>query len=264
MKQVVLPLLFAMSLALSACAGIKGTPEAIPTVMLNTPTASEPGSGGISAAAVVVPMQQVNLSFPGIGRVLSVDVKVGDKVTSGQALIHLDTTLLEARVREAEANLKAAEIQVAYLKRVGTDQRFMESALADVERAQALLDSAKATLENQSALLAPIDGSVVALNVNAGETVVPGGVIVVLGDLSRFQVETTDLSELEVTRVKVGQPVMISIEALGEEIPGKVTEIALVSSTLGGDVVYTVTIQFDEQPQGLMWGMSADVQIQAE
>jgi HlyD family secretion protein len=264
MKQVVLSLLFAMSLALSACTGLQGTPEAIPTVVLNAPTASETATGGISAAAVVVPVQQVNLSFPGIGHARSVDVEVGDKVTAGQALIHLDTTLLEARVREAEANLKAAEIQVAYLKRVGTDERFMESALADVDRAQALLDSAKATLENQSALLAPIDGTVVTLNVNAGETVVPGGVIAVLGDLSRYQVETTDLSELEVTRVKVGQPVTITIEALGEEFTGTVTEIALISSSLGGDVVYTVTIGFDEQPKGLLWGMSADVQIQAE
>jgi hypothetical protein len=41
-----------------------------------------------------------------------------------------------------------------------------------------------------------------------------------------------------------------------------VTGIALVSSTLGGDVVYTVTIDLDEKPQGLLWGMSADVKIQ--
>ena len=201
---------------------------------------------------------------PPSGASVSVDVKVGDKVTAGQPLIHLDTALLEARVREAEANLAAAEIQVAYLKRVGTDERFLESALADVDRAQALLDSAKTTLEAQSALLAPIDGTVVTLDVNPGETVVPGRVIVILGDLTKYQVETIDLSERDVTRVKVGQPVRISVEALGKEFTGKVSEIALVSTTLGGDVVYTVTIEFDEQPQGLMWGMSADVEIPAE
>ncbi len=133
-----------------------------------------------------------------------------------------------------------------------------------MERAQALLDSAKTTLEAQSALLAPLDGTVVKIDVNAGETVVPGRIIVILGDLSKYQIETTDLSERDVTRVQVGQTVKVSIDALGQEFTGKVVRIALVSSTLGGDVVYTVTIEFTKQPQGLMWGMSADVEIQAE
>ncbi len=264
MKRFVLPVILTLVIFLSACSGGTNTPEAIPTVALDAPAPGETSAGGITASAVVVPVQQANLSFPAIGRVVSVDVKVGDKVTTGQPLIHLDTALLEARVREAEANLAAAEIQVAYLKRVGTDERFLESALADVDRAQALLDSAKTSLEAQSALLAPIDGTIVTLDVNPGETVVPGRVIVILGDLTRYQVETIDLSERDVTRVKVGQPVRISIEALGEEFTGRVSEIALVSTTLGGDVVYTVTIEFDEQPQGLMWGMSADVEIPAE
>lgn len=264
MKHFVVPVILTLVIFLSACSGGTNTPEAIPTVALDAPAPGETSAGGITASAVVVPIQQANLSFPAIGRVISVDVKVGDKVTAGQPLIHLDTALLEARVREAEANLAAAEIQVAYLKRVGTDERFLESALADVDRAQALLDSAKASLEAQSALLAPIDGTVVTLDVNPGETVVPGRVIVILGDLTGYQVETIDLSERDVTRVKVGQTVRISIEALGKEFTGSVGEIALVSTTLGGDVVYTVTIEFDEQPQGLMWGMSADVEILAE
>jgi HlyD family secretion protein len=34
--------------------------------------------------------------------------------------------------------------------------------------------------------------------------------------------------------------------------------------TVGGDVTYKVTIELDEQPAGLRWGMSAEVEIQAE
>ncbi len=150
------------------------------------------------------------------------------------------------------------------MKRVGTDERFLESAEADVERAQALLDSAKAMLESQASLAAPFDGTVVTVDVAPGETVVPGQVAIVLGDLSRYQIETTDLSERDVTRVKIGQSVKIFIEALNQNFTGKVVEVALLSSTLGGDVVYTVTIQLDKQPQGLLWGMSADVEIGAE
>jgi HlyD family secretion protein len=261
MKRLIIPIL--LILTLTACSGAT-TPTPLPTVALDTASPSESSAEGITASAVVVPIQTARLSFPAVGRVLSVDVKVGDKIKAGQALAHIDTSLLEARVREAEANVAAAEIQVKYLKRVGTDERFLESAEADVERAQAILDSAKATLESQSALVAPFDGTIISVDVAAGETVVPGRVAVLLGDLSKYQIETTDLSERDVARVKVGQTVNVSIEALGETFTGKVASIALVSSTLGGDVVYTVTIELDEQPQGLLWGMSADVEIQIE
>jgi multidrug resistance efflux pump len=102
------------------------------------------------------------------------------------------------------------------------------------------------------------------VDVAAGETVVPGRVAILLADLSKYQIETTDLSERDITRVKVGQPVKIFIEALNHDFTGKVVKVALLSSTLGGDVVFTVTIELDKQPQGLLWGMSANVEIQTE
>jgi HlyD family secretion protein len=40
-----------------------------------------------------------------------------------------------------------------------------------------------------------------------------------------------------------------------------VVEIAQQSETVGGDVVFKVTIELDEQPEGLRWGMSADVNL---
>jgi HlyD family secretion protein len=83
-----------------------------------------------------------------------------------------------------------------------------------------------------------------------------------LGDLSTYQVETTDLSERDVTRVQIGQPANVFIEALGEEFSGEVVDIDRVSSTIGGDVVFKVTLKLDQQPQGLLWGMSADVSIE--
>jgi HlyD family secretion protein len=265
MKRLILPIILALTLTLSACSGLtSSTPTPLPTLSLEPASPSESASQAITASAQIVPLRDAQLSFPAVGRVKTVDIKVGDKVTAGQSLLTLDTALLEARVREAEANLAAAQIQVQYLKRVGTDERYMDSALADVDRAQALLDSAKTTLEMQSALLAPIDGTVITVDVAPGETIVPGRVAIMIGDLSKYQIETTDLSERDVTRVKVGQTVKISVEALGQEFTGKVVEIGLISSTLGGDVVYTVTIEFDKQPQGLLWGMSADVEIQTE
>jgi HlyD family secretion protein len=92
--------------------------------------------------------------------------------------------------------------------------------------------------------------------------VTPGKIVIVLGDLSRYQIETTDLSERDVPNVKVGQSANVFIEALNQEFTGEVVDVSRISSKLGGDVVYKVTIDLGEQPQGLLWGMSANVKIQ--
>ena len=257
--------LIVLALILSACTSVGSTPTAIPTVSLDNNNSSAGTQSGdansVSASAFIVPLQKAELSFASVGRVKAVDVKVGDQVKTGQVLVELDTTLLEAKVREAEANLAAAQVQVKYLKRVGTDEVHLESAQAEADRAQALLDSAHATLAAQSTLVAPLDGTIVSVDISSGETVVPGRVVITMGDLSKFQVETKDLSERDVPRVQIGQNVNVFIKALNQEFSGKVTDISRVSTTVGGDVVFKVTIDLDKQPQGLLWGMSADVKI---
>jgi len=55
--------------------------------------------------------------------------------------------------------------------------------------------------------------------------------------------------------------VNISIEALNDDFQGKVIGISPMASTVGGDVVFKVTIAFDKQPQNLLWGMTAEVAI---
>jgi RND family efflux transporter MFP subunit len=266
MKNVYLVITLVMALLLSACGASASTPTAIPTVSLDNNNASS-GTGSsdansVSASATIVPLRKAELSFANVGRVKAVNVKVGDQVTAGQVLVELDTTLLEAKVKEAEANVEVAQVQVNYLKRVGTDEVHLESAQAEADRAQALLDSANTTLATQSTLVAPFAGTVALVDISPAETVVPGRVIITLGDFSKLQVETKDLSERDVPRVQSGQTASVFIEALNQEFPGKVIEISRISSTVGGDVVFKVTIDLDEQPQGLLWGMSADVKIE--
>jgi hypothetical protein len=72
------------------------------------------------------------------------------------------------------------------------------------------------------------------------------------------------LSEKVVSSVKVGAQATVNIQALNNEFKGKVVDIARISETVGGDVVYKVTIELDEQPAGLRWGMSTDVTIQTQ
>lgn len=258
-------LVVVMVLLLSAC-GSAATPTAIPTVSLDegsSPTNTQSNdANAVSASAVIVPVKDAELAFSSVGRVTAVDVKVGDQVSAGQTLVKLDTTIQETRVKEAEANLLAAQVQYNYQKRLGLDEVHIESAEADVARMQALLDSAKAILDTQYTLVAPFDGTIVSVEIAPAETVVPGQVVILLGDLSEYQIETTDLSERDVTRVQIGQSASVFIEALEEEFTGKVIDVDRVSTTLGGDVVFKVTIELDHQPEGLLWGMSADVQIE--
>ena len=132
-----------------------------------------------------------------------------------------------------------------------------------VTEAEATLRRAEADLAT-TRLRAPFAGTVTALEANLGEMVQAGQVVVVLADLSRMQVETTDLSERDVVHVQVGQPAVVFVEALNAEIPGRVTQVAAQASVIGGDVVYTVVVELDEQPPDLRWGMSVDVQIMDE
>jgi len=268
MKKLYLLVTILVALLLSAC-GATATPTAIPTVSLDEGSSSSPANtqsndaNAISASAVIVPVKETELAFSSVGRVTAVDVNVGDRVHAGQTLVKLDTTIQETRINEAEANLLAAQVQYNYQKRLGLDEVHIESAEADVARMQALLDSAKAILDTQYVLVAPFDGTIVSVDIAPAETVVPGQAVILLGDLSRYQIETTDLSERDVTRVQVGQSANVFIEALEEEFTGKVIDVDRISTTLGGDVVFKVTIELDNQPEGLLWGMSADVQIEA-
>ena len=248
-------LIIVTALALGACAP-KATPapttEATPTPIVDS---------GVNASAVVVPVDTVELAFTTIGRVTSVEVKVGDEVTAGQTLVQLDTAIIEAQVAEAEFNLQALQSTLDKLTRNIASDRDREIAKANVDSAQAKLDSIKAQLAN-STLVSPTNGTVTAVDISVGETVTPGRVLITIADLRTFRVETTDLSEVDIPQIAVGQTATVYIEALDKEITGKVIEIAQQSQTVGGDVVFTVTIELDEQPEGLRWGMSAEVNLE--
>ena len=267
MKTVrwILPLI--LTLALAACGGAPSASAPLPTVVLDpsgassgTPSATQ---GSVTASAEAVPVNKVSLSFPLTGMLKALNVKAGDPVKAGDVLATLDTTILEARVAEAQANVASTETRVRYLRRVGPGDEQLNAAIADVDRANALLEQMQATLA-QASLTSPIDGIAAVVDLAPGETVTPGKLVVVVADLSDMQIETTDLSERDVAAVKVGQSATVFIEALNGEFTGQVTDIARTSEMVGGDVVYKVTIRLDEQPEGLRWGMSADVSIQAE
>lgn len=257
MNKRCVPIVGSLLILLAAC-GPTSSATAIPTVVLGTNQGSSTNS--VTASGVIVPVREAHLSFPLTGVVRTVSVQVGDRVTAGQPLAALDSSVLEAEAKVADADLQAMQIQYKYLARTGTDQEHLDSALADVARAQALLEVAKATLA-QASLLAPIDGTITSVDIAPGEVINSAQVAMTMGDLTHFRVETTDLGERDAPFVQIGQSAEVNVTALGQSFAGKVTDISRISSTLGGDVVYKVTVELDTQPSGLLWGMTTDVRI---
>jgi multidrug resistance efflux pump len=96
-----------------------------------------------------------------------------------------------------------------------------------------------------------------------GETVMAGMPVLVVGDLSRLQVETNDLSEVDIVEVAVGQEVEVSVDAMPYlELGGRVSKIAPMAEERAGDIVYTVTIDLEQgAAASLRWGMTAYVDI---
>jgi multidrug efflux pump subunit AcrA (membrane-fusion protein) len=118
------------------------------------------------------------------------------------------------------------------------------------------------TSANTEIVVSPMHGTVTSLLVRQGDTVLPGAMLITVGDLSRLQVETTDLDEFLVADIRRGQRVELLIEALGREIPGQVRTISIepvLTST--GDSHYPVKIDLIEQPPELRPGMSVRLRL---
>jgi RND family efflux transporter MFP subunit len=235
----------------------------------------------VIASAVIVPAQVSELGFVISGIARNIPVKEGDIVRTGQTLMVLDTSELQFAVSEAEAGLRAARAQ-AEIRRNEIIRKFkinyqtftvkrlflsvphevIEMEEGKVQRAQASVEIAQANLA-QGTLTAPFDGIVTSLSVIPGEFVQSDQAVLTLATLDALQVETTDLSERDVPNVQIGDPVNVFVEALNINISGKVINISPKADIVGGDVVFKVTIAPDQQPEGLLWGMTAEVEIQS-
>ncbi|MEW5871551.1 MAG: efflux RND transporter periplasmic adaptor subunit [Chloroflexota bacterium] len=165
-----------------------------------------------------------------------------------------------------EYDLQVAESQLAQAQHdyeiysAGPDPDQVRLANARVSNAQTQLSAAQAALGHLT-ILAPFDGVVTLLNTHRGEWVTPGQIVLALADLAHLRVETTDLSERDIPGVSIGQPVTVFIEALNQTLPGRVSLIAPLADTLGGDVVYKTTIDLDISLPNLRAGMSVEVQF---
>lgn len=241
--------------------------------LLVNPVSAAQEAGTVIASAVVVPAQISRLGFLTSALVKEVMVEEGDEVTAGQTLIVLNTPDVEYNVVAAQEAFRSAQAyaELQRYKRVRdirNGKKFWDVVPPEVrQRADAQAASAQARMEiaqatfAESTLVAPYDTTVASVNVVPGEYVQQNQIVVTLATLNTLQLETTDLSERDITKIRIGAPVTIFIESLNESVPGTVTAISPIADTVGGDVVFKVTISFDDQPEKLLWGMTAEVTI---
>jgi len=195
----------------------------------------------------------------------------------------------EAELQEAKANLAHAKAQLE-LKQAGpTEQEVTASASsvaiaqaqleltkagsrpedvavveAQMQQAHTILEKAKEAL-SRAQLLAPFDGTISAVYLSQGEWAGPGAPVVELLDTTRWRIETRNVSELNIGRIRVGQEAIVRVMAFrGEELRGRVDAISPVAVVQQGDTTYTVFIELEPTDLNLRPGMNAEVAILTE
>jgi HlyD family secretion protein len=230
------------------------------------------------------------------GTIQSLQADFNSAVRKGQVIARLDPSLFEARLGQARANLVAARANVERQRAAQEDARLKlararelsEQQLlptSDLETAQANSDSASAQLKALEAAVtqaeasvqqaevdlehtvihAPIDGVVIARNVDVGQTVAASFqapvLFVIANDLSQMRVNAS-IDEADIGRVQTGQPVLFRVDAYPErEFRGTVQQVRLQPITVQSVVTYNTLISVGNAEQRLMPGMTATVSV---
>ncbi len=216
---------------------------------------------------------EVTLSAQRTGRVVTLPVREGDVVRAGTLLCRLDLTeesvqtesvLAQSRAtyQEADKNLKRIEglFEKGMLAQqdLDTARRTYEVARSQFEAAQ----SDAGVKRDYSVIRAPFSGVVAKKYTEVGELLLPGKQIVTVVNPDRIYVLAT-IDEVDVGRLKLGQPVAITVDAFpGEKFAGKVGRISPIVS--GGKLetrTADVWIYFGKKDPRLKPGMSADIEI---
>jgi multidrug resistance efflux pump len=141
----------------------------------------------------------------------------------------------------------------------GVNAEQLAVAQARLENAEAQVAAAEDTLSNY-VLTAPFDGVVMDVAVEVGEQVTAESRAVSIAETSSWLVETTDITELEVVDLAVGQPAILTADALPDvTMQGTVSEISQAPFLQGGDVIYTVRIRAEDVDPRVKWGMTVEV-----
>ncbi|MCC3703642.1 efflux RND transporter periplasmic adaptor subunit [Rouxiella badensis] len=194
----------------------------------------------VMASGILQPIKRIDVGSQASGQLKTLSVTPGDFVHQGQVLGEIDPTLSQNTLQDAEvalnsllaqkrANQALVKRSALLLKRQqamytqsAASQQDVESAEADIAVQQAQLTSMNAQIHQQqirvdtaktnlgyTRIIAPVSGTVVSVNTQAGQTVVASyqiPVILQIADLSIMTVRA-QIPEADISRVKPGLPV---------------------------------------------------------
>ena len=194
-------------------------------------TASVAGIHSIASAAFTY-NDEKTLTASAAGTVTGLLVKEGDAVDKDAILIELSGDDLTESIQSASETLRNAELSM----------KNMEDTMANYT------------------ITSPIKGTIVQKNYKQGDSLSTGKEMCIIYVLSYLEM-VISVDELNISALEVGQPVVITADAVnGQSYEGKVTRVSVAGNTSGGTTTYPVTIRID-QTEGLRPGMNANAEI---
>ena len=236
----------------------------------------------VTANGTLNPVILVNVGTQISGTVMKLHTDFNQPVKAGQLLAELDPAILEAQIRQTEANLASARAnlnnaELALKRNENLKERgfvsdgALDGLRKDVETARAQVMQVTAQLERDktnlgySKIRSPIEGIVVNRGIDVGQTVAASfqtpTLFQIARDLQRMQIDTS-VAEADVGAIKAGQPVRFTVDAFRDrDFSAKVRMVRLNPTTQQNVVTYNVVIDVDNKDGVLLPGMTAQVAI---
>ena len=246
--------------------------------------------GGLTAAENTV---QVIAKVSGMEQIKAVNVKVGDKVASGQVLAQLDNEATQINANSAQLGVTNAENSIATaqqsydnavknynnalelfemgaVSQSDLDQRklAMENAQSQLNAAQIGVANARNSLQSAQMALdyatvtAPISGTVTMVNANVGSYASASAPMFEIANVDTLEV-STGINEQNVSKIRVGQEVLLKIDSVSDQwFSGNITEISKVMNAQTKN--YPITISLQNQDAKLVAGMYAEVEVMVD
>lgn len=235
-------------------------------------------SGFVTASGKIEAENSANLSTRMMGFVTKLHVQVGQKVTSGQLIVSINNTDLQAKKAQVDASILQAT--AAYnnakkdydrftnlFKQQSASQKELDDMTARYEMAKASLQGAKQMRNEVVAqfsytnITAPFSGVVTNTFVKEGDMANPGMPLVSIEGASKLQV-TAMVSENDITAIRNGMLVDILVKSNATALKGKVTEVSASAKNTGGQ--YLVKINLEPTKAKVLSGMFVNVQFPTE
>ena len=150
---------------------------------------------------------------------------------------------------------------------IGVNESQVTSALAAVKQRESLLRQAQVDLD-RTIIRAPVDGTVILRNIDAGQTVAASlqapVLFTIAQDLRDMQVEAA-IDEADVGRLRVGQRANFTVDAFPRRnFSGEIRQIRKSPVNVQNVISYTVVISAANPDLALLPGMTANVRVVVE